>query len=170
LACVERPENASYKKRVAGFETIVTLADETATAELGARIAGGLEKGDAVLLKGDLGAGKTTLARAILRALGVQGHVPSPSFTLVQAYETGGVLVSHFDLYRIDDDGEMVELGIEDALDQGVVLVEWPERGFPARLAQDAVTVALRQTSAQAREAHISGPKRWARHIAGAVS
>ena len=170
MACVERPENASYKKRVAGFETIVTLADETATAELGARIAGGLQTGDAVLLHGELGAGKTTLARAILRALGVQGHVPSPTFTLVQAYDAGGVLVSHFDLYRIEDAAEMAELGMEDALEQGVVLVEWPERGFPARLATDALTVTLLQTSADAREAHISGPKRWTRHIAGALS
>jgi tRNA threonylcarbamoyl adenosine modification protein YjeE len=100
----------------------------------------------------------------------VQGHVPSPTFTLVQAYEAGGVLVSHFDLYRIENAGEMTELGMEDALDQGVVLVEWPERGFPARLATDGLTVTLLQTSADAREAHISGPKRWMRHIGGAVS
>ena len=81
---------------MAGFETLVTLKDEAATAELGARIAKGLEPGSAVLLSGDLGAGKTTLARAILRKRGVSGHVPSPTFTLVQAYDTPGLTVASF--------------------------------------------------------------------------
>src|SRR5688500_7313916 len=76
---VEPPGRASYKTQVAGFETIVKLADESATAELGGRIAKGLRPGDAVLLTGELGAGKTTLARAILQALGIEGHVPSPT-------------------------------------------------------------------------------------------
>ena len=160
---------AGYKSRVAGFETIVTLSDETATAELGARIARGLEPGDAVLLKGDLGAGKTTLARAILRALGVEGHVPSPTFTLVQAYQAQDLPVFHYDLYRIENPRELAELGIDDALDDGVLLVEWPERGFPQRLAADALTVTLTQGSASTREAHISGPARWEGLIAGAA-
>jgi len=153
---------------VAGFETIVTLADETATAELGARIARGLQPGDAVLLRGELGAGKTTLARAILRALGVEGHVPSPTFTLVQNYQAGDLTVSHFDLYRIENPRELAELGMDDALDDGAALVEWPERGFPARLAADALTVTLTQMGASAREARISGPKRWQPVIGGA--
>jgi tRNA threonylcarbamoyl adenosine modification protein YjeE len=155
---------------VAGFETIVTLSDETATAELGARIARGLEPGDAVLLKGDLGAGKTTLARAILRALGVEGHVPSPTFTLVQAYQAGELTLFHFDLYRIEHPRELAELGMDDALENGVVLVEWPERGFPARLTGDALRVMLTQTRANEREAQIAGPARWQGFIGGAVS
>jgi tRNA threonylcarbamoyl adenosine modification protein YjeE len=146
---------------VAGFETIVNLPDETATAELGARIAEALASGDVVLLKGELGAGKTTLARAILRALGVKGHVPSPTFTLVQAYETERLVLFHFDLYRIESPRELAELGIDDALDQGVALVEWPERGFPPHLAADALTVCLTQRDANFREARISGPARW---------
>jgi tRNA threonylcarbamoyl adenosine modification protein YjeE len=152
---------------VAGFETIMTLADETATAALGTRIARELEAGDAILLKGELGAGKTTLARAIIQASGVEETVPSPTFTLVQTYRTGRVPVSHFDLYRIESPRELVELGIDDALEDGAVLVEWPERGFPARLADDALTIELLQTSASARQARISGPLHWKRALAG---
>jgi tRNA threonylcarbamoyladenosine biosynthesis protein TsaE len=166
---VEPPKIAGYKGRVAGFETTVTLSDETATAELGARIARGLEPGVAVLLKGELGAGKTTLARAILRALGVEGHVPSPTFTLVQAYQADELPVFHYDLYRIENPRELSELGIDDAMEDGAVLVEWPERGFPQRLAADALTVTLTQGSPNAREAHITGPVRWKGLIAGAA-
>ena len=166
---VEPPEIAGYKGRVAGFEMTVTLSDETATAELGARIARGLEPGDAVLLKGELGAGKTTLARAILRALGVEGHVPSPTFTLVQAYQAEALPVFHYDLYRIENPRELAELGIDDAMEDGAVLVEWPERGFPQRLAADALTVTLTQGSPNARDAHIAGPARWKGLIAGAA-
>jgi tRNA threonylcarbamoyladenosine biosynthesis protein TsaE len=154
---------------VAGFETTVTLSDEAATAALGARIARGLEPGDAVLLKGELGAGKTTLARAILRALGVEGHVPSPTFTLIQAYQAEELPVFHYDLYRIENPRELLELGIDDAMEDGAVLVEWPERGFPQRLAKDALTVTLTQGRASAREAHIAGPARWERIISGAA-
>ena len=149
---------------MAGFETTVTLSDETATAELGARIAGGLVPGDAVLLKGELGAGKTTLARAILRALGIEGHVPSPTFTLVQSYQAQDFALYHYDLYRIETPREIAELGMDDALEDGVALVEWPERGFPARLAVDALAVTLVQKDAAARDARIAGPARW-RHV-----
>jgi tRNA threonylcarbamoyl adenosine modification protein YjeE len=167
---VEPLRRPSYKRQVAGFETIVTLADETATAELGARIARGLEAGDTVLLKGELGAGKTTLARAILKALGVEGHVPSPTFTLVQTYQAGGLALSHFDLYRIDNPRDLAELGLDDALEQGAALIEWPERGLPSRLAEHALTITLIQTGANAREARIAGPPRWQRFISGAAA
>jgi tRNA threonylcarbamoyladenosine biosynthesis protein TsaE len=166
---VEPPEIAGYKRRVAGFETTVTLSDETATAALGVRIARGLKPGDAVLLKGELGAGKTTLARSILRALGVEGHVPSPTFTLVQAYQAENLPVFHYDLYRIETPRELAELGIDDAMEDGAVVVEWPERGFPQRLAADALTVILTQGIEGAREAHIAGPKRWEQIIVGAA-
>ena len=155
---------------MAGFETIVTLPHETATAELGARIARGLAAGDAVLLKGELGAGKTTLARSILRALGVEGHVPSPTFTLVQAYDTETLSLFHFDLYRIETPRELAELGIDDALEQGAVLVEWPEKGFPSRLAGEALSVTLEQRDANAREARIAGPARWKGMIGGTTA
>ena len=149
-----------------GFETTVTLNDEAATAALGARIAGGLKRGDVVLLKGELGAGKTALARAILRKLGVDTYVPSPTFTLVQAYETPKLTVSHFDFYRILKPTELFELGLDDALEEGAALVEWPEHGFPQRFAAKALVVALSTLSESAREAHISGPARWRAIIA----
>jgi tRNA threonylcarbamoyl adenosine modification protein YjeE len=108
-----------------------------------------------------LGAGKTTLARGILRALGVEERVPSPTFTLVQTYETSRLSVSHFDLYRIEKASELSELGLDHALDEGAALIEWPERGLPPRLAMDALKVALDSVGATARRARIAGPERW---------
>ena len=144
-----------------GFETIVMLKDEAATAELGVRIAKGLKAGDAVALFGELGAGKTMLARAILRALGVEERVPSPTFTLVQSYETPALRVHHFDLYRIENPTEMAELGLEDALEDGAALIEWPERGLPARIDEGALKIRLDAVGETARQAHIAGPSRW---------
>src|SRR5689334_508178 len=95
------------------FQITESLADMAATGRLGARIAGGLQRGDAVALEGDLGAGKTTLARAILEALGVTENVPSPTFTLVQTYETPRFPVRHFDLYRVESETELDELGFD---------------------------------------------------------
>ncbi len=138
----------------------VTLKDEAATAALGAAIARGLKTGDAVLLAGGLGAGKTALARAILRALGVAEYVPSPSFTLVQAYETPGLTVRHFDLYRITAASELNELGLDDALADGAVLIEWPERARE-RLPANALEIHLSTRGDNSREAKISGPARW---------
>jgi tRNA threonylcarbamoyladenosine biosynthesis protein TsaE len=165
---VERQVRASYNRAVAGFETILTLKDEAATAELGARIAAALAPGDVVALSGELGAGKTALARAILRGLGVQGHVPSPTFTLVQAYETPGLTVHHFDFYRIERASELSELGLDDAVEGGAVLIEWPERGMPASLTGDALRIALEPIGETSRELKISGPTRWRAVLGGA--
>ena len=151
-----------------GFETSVSLEDEAATAELGSRIAQALRAGDAVLLSGELGAGKTALARAILRALGVTEHVPSPSFTLVQGYETRDLTLRHFDLYRIEDERELEELGLEDALADGAVLIEWPDRAL-ARLPEESLRVDLRVTSELSRRARITGPPRWRDVFSGAA-
>jgi tRNA threonylcarbamoyl adenosine modification protein YjeE len=134
------------------------LPDLDATARLGAGIAGHLKFGDAVALWGDLGAGKTTLARAILRALGVDEDVPSPTFTLVQSYPTLPP-VAHFDLYRLKSAREMDELGFDDALADGAVLVEWPERA-PEALPLDALHVRLGLRDG-ARLARLTGPARW---------
>ena len=118
----------------------IVLADEAATADLAARLALFLRPGDIVALRGDLGAGKTSFARALIRALsgadGAEREVPSPTFTLVQSYDTSAGRVHHFDLYRIVSPDELTEIGWDEALADGVVLVEWPERAgslMPAR-------------------------------------
>ena len=108
----------------------IFLVDEAATQLLGDVIAPFLRPGMAVLLYGDLGMGKSTLARAIIRAIspGV-GDVPSPTFTLMQSYDLpGGYRCWHVDLYRIEDVHDIQELGLDDILDTNIVLIEWPER------------------------------------------
>jgi tRNA threonylcarbamoyladenosine biosynthesis protein TsaE len=138
----------------------ISLAGLAATQALGARIAGGLRAGDAVALQGDLGAGKTTLARAILEGLGVTEDVPSPTFTLVQQYETPKLAVRHYDFYRIEEPSEVNELGLDEALDEGAVLIEWPERALH-RIPPDALHIKLTITNDRSRNAHIEGPSRW---------
>ena len=104
------------------------LADETALAALAAEVAAQARAGDLIALRGPLGVGKTTFARAFIRALGCDEEVPSPTFTLVQSYELAPCPVWHYDLYRLEQAEELWELGIEDALAEGIVLMEWPER------------------------------------------
>lgn len=105
------------------------LADEGATAALARRLAAQVRIGDVIALRGDLGAGKTSFARAFIGALlGEPEEVPSPTFTLVQTYDSPIGTVWHFDLYRLERPGEVVELGLDDALSHGIVLIEWPDR------------------------------------------
>ena len=106
----------------------MTLTDAAATATVGARLAPLLRPGDVVTLDGPLSAGKTTLVRGLIGALGHEGEVPSPSFAIVQPYEALVPLVWHVDLYRIEDSGELAELGLDDIEEQGVLLIEWPGR------------------------------------------
>lgn len=106
----------------------INLPDETATAALGARLGALARAGDVVALEGDLGAGKTTLARGLIRSqLGPETEAPSPTFTLVQTYPGPRFPIWHFDLYRLESPGEVRELGLEEAVD-GLALIEWPER------------------------------------------
>jgi len=142
------------------FTSARPLPDMAATETLGAQIAAGLAPGEAVALEGDLGAGKTALARAILRALGVMGAVPSPTFTLVQHYETPALRVSHYDLYRIEAPEELDELGLDESLSEGAALIEWPERAA-GRLPADALRVRLEAAGDDARMATLTGPLRW---------
>jgi len=107
---------------------IVGLDSEDDTRALGARLAKHLKRGDVIALHGDLAAGKTTLARGLIQALlGPDEEVPSPTYTLVQAYDAPDFPVWHFDLYRLEDPAGVLELGWEDT-QTGVALIEWPER------------------------------------------
>lgn len=108
----------------------IALADLAATESFGARLATVLAPGDVITLSGGLGAGKTSLARGLLAALGLVGEAPSPTFAIVQPYEPPEVRmpVLHVDLYRIDDPAELKELGLEEARHDAALVVEWPER------------------------------------------
>ncbi|MFI4947236.1 MAG: tRNA (adenosine(37)-N6)-threonylcarbamoyltransferase complex ATPase subunit type 1 TsaE [Alphaproteobacteria bacterium] len=110
---------------------VIELPDEAATAALAARIAALARPGDVIALKGELGTGKTSFARAFIRARGGVEAVPSPTFTLVQVYELGGGAIWHIDGYRLRDPAEAWELDIEDAFHEGISLIEWPERLWP---------------------------------------
>jgi tRNA threonylcarbamoyladenosine biosynthesis protein TsaE len=136
---------------------IFHLPDLTATEALGARLAAFARPGDCILLEGPLGAGKTALARAFLRAAADDPtmEVPSPSFTLVQIYDTKIGPVFHYDLWRLDGPNALTELDWEDALD-GIVLVEWPDRLGSLR-PEGALTITLRLGEGEAREATLRG-------------
>jgi tRNA threonylcarbamoyl adenosine modification protein YjeE len=137
---------ARTRRTITAIETLrrrIELPDLAATRAFGRRLAALLRRGDLVALKGDLGAGKSELARAVIRArAGAEIEVPSPSFTLVQGYGLPGLPITHADLYRLDDSAELDELGLEEALAEGALLVEWPERAGD-RLPADRLTLAL---------------------------
>ncbi|HXZ67216.1 MAG TPA: tRNA (adenosine(37)-N6)-threonylcarbamoyltransferase complex ATPase subunit type 1 TsaE [Alphaproteobacteria bacterium] len=120
-----------------GAETSVDLPDAAATLALGRRLAALVGPGDVITLSGELGAGKTTLARGLISGLAARAglkpeEVPSPSFPIVETYELGPLTLWHFDFYRIEEEKELEELGLSQALASGVTLVEWPERVWAA--------------------------------------
>lgn len=141
--------------------TPVRLADPAATEAFGAALAPRLRAGDAIALEGGLGAGKTTLARGILRGLGHQGDVASPTFPIVQVYEPPQVRIPlwHVDLYRIEDPSELDELGIDDARAEAALLIEWPER--LGRLWPDALKLHIAPDSAGGRVLTAQVPESW---------
>ncbi len=136
---------------------ILTLPDLAATERFAAGIAAALRPGDTILLSGPLGAGKTAFARALLRAAAEDPalEVPSPSFTLVQAYETRRGPVHHFDLWRLDGPQALAELGWEDARDD-IVLVEWPDR-LGALTPPDALSLDFEPAEGTRRIVRIDG-------------
>src|SRR5258706_11587475 len=122
----------------------IVLANEQATRRLAADVASILKAGDLVTLSGDLGAGKTAFARALIRHLAEDAamEVPSPTFTLVQTYALPRFTVVHADLYRVAHAGELAELGVDEACENAVVLLEWPDRAADA-LPADRLDIAF---------------------------
>jgi tRNA threonylcarbamoyladenosine biosynthesis protein TsaE len=140
------------------------LKDEKATLALGRKLAGLLRAGDVVTLSGALSAGKTTLVRGLLGALGHKGEVPSPSFAIVQPYEALTPPVWHVDLYRIENATDLDELGLEDIRADGVLIVEWPDHAgneaWPEALAL-SLEVADNGSRALTAEVPTSWEGRW---------
>lgn len=152
--------------------SIATLAlpDLAATQRLGAALSRRLAIGDVVALHGDLGAGKTELARAVIRAAAGDETltVPSPTFTLAEIYDTKLGAIWHFDLYRLDSPEQVWELGFEEALADGISLIEWPERIgslLPARRLD--VTLALEHDEVRTASLVASGP--WSGRLADVI-
>jgi len=158
-----RPEPLSATLRI-------ILDSEAATAALARALAALARPGDVIALSGELGSGKTSFARGFINALprtdapglaGAQEEVPSPTFTLVQIYERAPAPVWHFDLYRLKAPEEVLELGLEEALGEAIVLIEWPER-LGAFLPAARLDVVLRFGAApDAREAELIGGGDW---------
>jgi tRNA threonylcarbamoyl adenosine modification protein YjeE len=146
---------------------VVELPDEATTAALASRVAALVVPGDIIALKGDLGAGKTSFARAFIRACGdAHEEVPSPTFTLVQIYQTDAVAIWHFDLYRLEAAEEAWELGIEEAFASGVSLIEWPER-LASLLPPRCLEITLDfGDHPDARRASLAGDARWRARLA----
>jgi len=139
---------------------LILLVDAEATEALGASIAPLLRRHDVIALYGDLGVGKTTLVRGILRGLGFKGEVASPTFPIVQPYEELEVPVWHVDLYRIEDPAELEELALDEAREDAALLIEWPERLGPS-LWPDALRLSLSRTQDGARALTAQVPTAW---------
>ena len=136
------------------------LPDADATARLGAAIARVLKPGEAVCLSGPLGAGKSTLARGLVRALTQPDEdVPSPTFTLVQFYDGPDFPVAHFDLYRLARAEEAYEIGLDEALEDGAAVIEWPQR-LEGRLPPDRLDIEITMVD-EARRARLVPHGAW---------
>ena len=132
------------------------LPTETETNVLGAKLAGLARPGDVILLEGPVGAGKSSLARAFIRArLGPGEEVPSPTFTLVQVYDDQGTEIWHADLYRLTHPDEVWELGLDQAFETAISLVEWPDR-LGCHMPPDALRIRL-EAAGDGRRALVSG-------------
>ena len=139
---------------------MILLKGPAAMEAFGYHLASALRPGDVVALFGDLGAGKTTLARGVLRGLGFEGDVASPTFPIVQPYEELALPVWHVDLYRIDAEEELGELALDEVLDGGALIVEWPER-MGARLWPQALRLGLQRQGEGARALTAQVPPAW---------
>lgn len=147
----------------------IPLPDLDATQKLAKAFAPILTNGDVIALRGDLGAGKTEFARALLRELGAAGDIPSPTFTLVQTYDLPKLRVSHFDLYRLKSENELDELGWDDATADGAVLVEWPERAG-SRLPAGSLVLDFSLSPSGARTCSVRAQGPWSERLKNTLS
>ena len=149
----------AYQVQVEDLNKSFPLKNESETRELGAKLGPYLRREDVVVLRGDLGAGKTSLARGLIEALSEATEVPSPTYTLVQQYDAPEFGIWHFDLYRLEEPKDVWELGIEEAFDDGICLIEWPER-IESLLsgAELNIDMAFEETG---RVATLSGNAKW---------
>ena len=141
----------------------IDLLDESETQALARSLAKLFKNGEQIALKGDLGTGKTVFARAFIQALcGLDTEVPSPTFTLLQIYDTeNGGEIFHFDLYRIENADEAIELNIDDAFTDGISLIEWPER-LGSLLPRGHLEITLSYSSVESRrQVVLSGGDNW---------
>lgn len=143
-------------------EDTILLASLDEALALGAKLAAVAGPGDVIALSGPLGVGKTSIARGLLAALGLEGEAPSPSFAIVQPYDVPEVRlpVLHVDLYRIEDPDEAEELGLDDARYDALLLVEWPER-LPASAWHDALWLTLAVAADGTRSLTARVPAAW---------
>lgn len=138
----------------------VELSDLAAMDAFGARIAARLRAGDVVALSGGLGAGKTTLARAIIAALGHEGEVPSPTFTIIETYEALDPPLIHADFYRLERPEEAAEIGLDDYRDGAALIAEWPEKAGGFAHEAGCLAIAL-ETVGQGRIAIVEAGPDW---------
>lgn len=143
-------------------DVMLSLADAEATETVGRRLAPVLRAGDVVTLQGGLGAGKTTLARGLLRDLGYAGDAPSPTFAILQGYEPPETRLplAHVDLYRIEEMAELEELGLDEWLEAGALVIEWPDR-LAGRYGQIALEIRIDTTDEGSRLLTARLPKSW---------
>lgn len=142
------------------------LRDLVDTATVAGVLAPHLQATDIVALDGDLGAGKTALARALINAIpGTVEDVPSPTFTLVQTYTRGLLEIWHFDLYRLDDPDEVWELGVDDAFSDGVSLIEWPEKMGPYLPKRRLLVTITPDPDGMTRRMTLTGDDAWAKRL-----
>jgi len=142
------------------------LTTRDATLAFARGLARRLAPGDVVLLEGELGAGKSEIARAMIRErLGSEVEVPSPTFTLVQTYDGPDCPITHADLYRIEDPGELAELGLVEAGDLGILLVEWPSRADPGFFPPSALTIRIAGFQGEMRLLRLVGDEGWTHRL-----